>query len=74
MITDNEKRTEKTKGEMRFDLMLGTTLRKEPLAANPRSAMLTTMNAKWYHRDTEKIRVNEISKRSAAAEMKKMPQ
>jgi len=54
--------------------MLGKRFKKEPLAANPSNAMLTTMKAKWYQRDTANILVKEISRRRAAAEMKKIPQ
>jgi len=34
------------KGEWRFFLILGNRFRREPLAANPSNAMLTTMKAK----------------------------
>ncbi len=54
--------------------MVGKRFKKEPLAANPSNAILTTMNAKWYQRDTEKILVRDTSRRRAAALMEKMPQ
>ena len=47
--------------------------RKEPLTPIPKRAMLTTMKAKWYHLDTEKNLVNDISKVSVASETMNSP-
>jgi hypothetical protein len=74
ITADTEKRTELKKGEYLFFRIVGATFKSEPLAANPSNAMLTTMKAKWYQRDTEKILVKEISSSKAPADMKKIPQ
>jgi hypothetical protein len=47
--------------------------RKDPLAPNPRKAILTTKKAKWYCCVMLKYRVKEISKHRIAEEIKKIP-
>ena len=53
-----------------FNLLI---VKKVPEAAMPNKAMLTTMNAKWYHWLTEKNLIKLISKAKAANEIKKIP-
>jgi len=44
---------------------------KGALAANPKSAMLITMNDKWFHWLMEKIRARSTSKARAENETRK---
>jgi hypothetical protein len=44
-----------------------------PLAAKPKSAMLTTMDAKWYHWMMENILTRNTSNDNMATEIKNVP-
>ena len=47
--------------------------KKVPEAAIPNKAILTIINAKWYHCDIEKNLIKLISKAKVAKEIKNMP-
>jgi len=51
----------------------GKRTRNEPLAPYPRTARLTTINAKWYENATEKSRLRATSKERAARETRNTP-
>ena len=67
--TDKENNIdEKNKG-----LFIFFIAKKVPEAAIPNNAILTTINAKWYHWDIEKNLIKLISKAKVANEIKKIP-
>ena len=53
-------------------LRISTMLRNVPLAPNPKSAMLITINERWFHWLMENTRVSKTSKARVARDTKKM--